>query len=285
MSAPAVVHASESGHWYDRDGNPMYDVPAKSGQPRAATLRDARTMFLVPGVSTIIRCAAAPGLENWKVDQGILAALTLPRLDTEAEAEWLYRVKQDSQEQGRAAAARGTEIHAEIERYYAGLERGFEVAAGVYARPPVSTVYEAVGLAFGVNVDWRTELAFAHPLGFGGKADLLGFEYIDGPDEQPSPTVLIDFKTKDNWPDGKLPATYDEHFMQLAAYRYGLGAFQAKCAIVFVSRAEPWQVSIATLDDAELDRGWRCFNALLDYWKAKSNYDPSWQEQADDIPF
>ncbi len=138
---------------------------------------------------------------------------------------------------------------------------------------------------FGVDIEWVAERSFAHRMGYGGKTDLLGYEYIDGPDARPTPTILIDFKSKDGWDPAKPPATYDEHYWQLAAYRYGLGAFDATCAIVFVSREEPWQVSIAPLDADKLDRGWRCFVALREFWIAKNNFDPSWEEFPDGIPF
>ena len=51
----------ESTHWYAEDGTPVYEVPTAKGDAwRKTTLRDARQMQLAPGVTTIIRCAAAP---------------------------------------------------------------------------------------------------------------------------------------------------------------------------------------------------------------------------------
>jgi hypothetical protein len=78
QQAHLMTHAAESLHWYDRDGKPAYTVKAKDGSDRPATLRDARKLNLVPSVTTIIRCAAAPGLELWKANQLMMAALTLP---------------------------------------------------------------------------------------------------------------------------------------------------------------------------------------------------------------
>ena len=73
-----TAFAAESGHWYKADGTPAYTVLAKSGAERPTTLRDARTLNLYPSVTTIIRLAAAPGLERWKLNQFGLALLTLP---------------------------------------------------------------------------------------------------------------------------------------------------------------------------------------------------------------
>ena len=57
-----TVRASESSHWYTREGAPKYTVEAKNGNLRNTTLADARKMNLVPSVTTIIGCAAKPGL-------------------------------------------------------------------------------------------------------------------------------------------------------------------------------------------------------------------------------
>lgn len=261
-------HAAESTHWYDRSGKPTYEVLARNGQPRPTTLADARKMDLVPSVTAIIRCAAAPGLVNWQIDQGIMAALTLPRSEAEAEADWLARVKQDAQEQARAAADRGTAIHALIESWYSHEDT--DVPAGMFG--VIEAVVPAIDAAFpGVTI-WDPEESFAHPLGFGGKADLTSGAFV-------GQAVLLDIKTKDSWPEDFPPKGFDEHLMQLAAYRLGLGLEAAECANVFVSRQQPWQVHIHRWTEADMQRGWRMFVGLLGYWQAKNKYDPSWAEE------
>jgi hypothetical protein len=96
--APSTEWATESMHWYDKAGRPCYEVERadKKGM-RPTTLRDARKMNLVPSVTSIIKCAAAPQLEKWKRDQVLIAALTLPRMPEESEQSWLARVEQDWQ--------------------------------------------------------------------------------------------------------------------------------------------------------------------------------------------
>ncbi len=78
---------SESGHWYTIDGKPKYTIVGKNGKERNTTLRDARKLNLVPSVTTILDVAAKPGLVNWQVNQGIQAALTLPRKVDETDEE------------------------------------------------------------------------------------------------------------------------------------------------------------------------------------------------------
>ena len=78
-----IARASESQHWYDQSGRPMYTVKAKDGTDRPTTLRDARKHGFLPSVTTIMSVMAKPGLESWKMNQMMMAALTLPRADGE----------------------------------------------------------------------------------------------------------------------------------------------------------------------------------------------------------
>ena len=70
--------ASESNHWYTRDGIPRYTVMGKNGKERNTTLRDARTENLVPSVTTVLTVMAKPALIQWLQKQVLMAALTLP---------------------------------------------------------------------------------------------------------------------------------------------------------------------------------------------------------------
>jgi len=109
----------------------------------------------------------------------------------------------------------------------------------------------------------KAERSFAHPLGFGGKVDLSGDDFV------------IDFKTTEK-PLTEL-LTWDEHACQLWAYRFGLGIPDARCAIVYVSVSEPGLARLIEIPEAGLVRGGEMFRALLDFWKAKNKFDPSWK--------
>jgi hypothetical protein len=255
----AQVHASESQHWYARDGSPAYEVKGANGNMRPATLRDARKLGLVPSVTTIIGSCAKPGLERWKLEQMMHAALTLPRLDREPEADWISRVWTDSKETARKAAERGTAIHAAIQGWYEGED---------YMGTPFEKHVEAADVAVDqwLGEIWTAEQSFAHELGFGGKVDLS------------SQQGVIDFKTKEFSEVIDL-RTWDEHAMQLAAYRVGLRVPQARCAICYVSVTVPGLVKVIEIKEPELAKGWQMFKGLLAYWKAKSSFDPSWSEE------
>jgi hypothetical protein len=255
-----VKYTSEAGHWYTLDGDPAYTIMGKNGQERNTTLRDARKLNLVPSVTTIIRVASAPGLERWKQEQVLLAALTLPRQEGEAESDWINRIMEDSKETGRKAADRGTAIHAAIQQHYDG--QTYEIEFEPYVRATTAALASHFN-----DWAWVAEASFADSMGFGGKCDL----HI--PESEHCKGFVVDIKTKDFGPDDKI-AGFDEQLMQLAAYRMGLQAFQARCANVFVSRSHPGEVRVVEWSAEDLTKGWLMFKTLLDFWQVKNAYKP-----------
>jgi hypothetical protein len=83
--------------------------------------------------------------------------------------------------------------------------------------------------------------------------------------------VVLDIKSKEFTSEDKVEA-YDEHMMQLAAYRVGLGMPEARCANVFASVLEPGLCKIVEWSQEDLSRGWTMFEALLNYWQAKNQH-------------
>lgn len=233
-------------HWYDKSGKPTYTVTGTNGKERATTLRDARKMDLVPSVTTILNVAAKPGLNNWIQQQVLMAALTLPRRDGEAESDWIERIMRDSKEATQKAADRGTNMHNILEDCFNGKPGDYPEWA--------KKTYEAVVAEFG-NQKWVCEASFANELGFGGKVDL----HADN--------IVIDFKTKEKVDDKT--DVYDEHVMQLAAYRFGLRMQEAECANVFLD--QNGNVKIIRHVPADLLKGWDMFMSLLSFYRIKND--------------
>jgi len=183
--------------------------------------------------------------------QVLLSALTLTRLDGETDESFIDRVLVDSKELGRAAADAGTDIHNSIEDFWVGrpLSRHFE---------QVKATNDLLRDSFG-DQQWIAERSFGHELGFGGKCDLH------------CPTAVVDIKTKEFAPGDKVEG-YDEHLMQLAAYRIGLGVPEARCANLFVSRTHPGAVVLKEWTEEEVQRGWAMFLCLLEFWQLKNNH-------------
>lgn len=242
--------ATESGHWYAKDGTPAYTMKGKNGQDRAVTLRDARVLGLLPSVSTICRLEAKPQLERWKIEQACLACLTLPRQEGEDDSTFMRRALEDSQAQSRKAAERGTYIHGLIEKTIAGKRYVDGIDQAI-----ADAVLHWLNSHFPDYV-WSPERSFAAAK-FGGKLDLHGIKGNEA--------VVIDFKTKAGLdPDKKLG--YDEHITQLAAYAFGIGAPIARCINLFVDTDYPGVIVPVEWTTAERDQGWLAFGHLLQLW-------------------
>jgi hypothetical protein len=251
-----IARSAESVHWYGQDGSPQYTVKAKNGSDRPTTLRDARKFNLVPSVTTVLKIAAKPGLEAWKLEQMLLAALTLPRLQDEDEKAFIARVAADSKETAKQAAERGTRIHEEVESHFAGnrSDRGWAVEGALFEH-------------FKLNPDsnWLVERSFASG-GFGGKVDM----HLK-PCAEAQHGIVADVKSKD-FDVGDEVIAYDEHLLQLAAYRHGLGMPHARCANIFVSVKNPKLTKIVEWSEDDIKRGWEMFQCLLKYWILKNQF-------------
>lgn len=240
---------SESGHWYTKKGVPAYTQITKSGpnkgKARNTTLRDAKKQELLPSVTTVLNVLNKPALNIWKQNQMMLACMTLPRNDGEAEADYIKRVIIDSQETARKSAEQGTKLHAIVEQYF---QTG-------NADPDYMDLIENIEKVLPDDI-WLSEKSCVHLSGFGGKVDLHSMDWV------------IDFKTKDNLNSVKC---YDEHYAQLAAYKIALGV-PAKCANVFIDRNTHEAVFVEHSEE-QTKRGWSIFKAALDLWKILNNYD------------
>lgn len=225
----------------------MYTVPSKKdGSPRNTTLRDAREMGLLPSVTTVLGVASKPALIQWMQQQVLMASLTLPRNPNESESDFIDRIMRDSKEQGKRAADAGTDIHAAIESHYIGQPTGKHPEH-------VNSVKNALITHFG-DQKWVAERSFAHSLGFAGKVDL----HCD--------MVVVDVKSKE-FDDPDSVKGYEEHMIQLSAYKVGLGLpSNARCANVFVSRSVPGLVQVIEWSPQDIERGWQMFQHLLAFW-------------------
>ena len=246
-----ATHASDGGHWYDPvTQETRYTYVNKKGEIKNTTLREARKNKWVPSVTMIIGCANKPQLTNWMIDQNILSCLTLSRNENETEQEYIARIKADAQEQAKKARERGTFIHAVV-------QSGFENQPLTQDDYPF---YESARNSLSSEVgeqEWTCEKPFATER-YGGKADIHNSHY------------LIDFKTTDK-PIADLKL-WEDHYMQLAAYRCGLGISEAKCGILYIN-SKTAESRLIWAEEKELDKGLRCFNALPDYWVAKNNFE------------
>lgn len=245
------------GHFYAQDGTPVYEVPnASKGGMRPTTITDARKLNLYPSVTTIIGILDKPGLTRWKEDKLLRATLENPKKMDQCHISWMKNISWAVAEETGKAAIRGNEIHDALEHFYTvgTVQRSKK---GLELSPYVCSVTEIVDKTFGINRDWIAEASFGHEEGFGGKIDLHS---------KTENGIIIDFKTKSAEDFSKVKA-YDEHAMQLVAYRVGLGLPHATCHNVFISNHNPKDIFIHTWKEEELIRAWNMFYYLLQYWR------------------
>ena len=113
-------------HWYKPDGTMAY----------GASLKEAREMGYYISITSVEDVMYKYELENWKIKQAIMSALTLPRevtfrtlaidnnnaiditgVEYESDNDYIDRIIADSRQQAKKAAKLGTVIHHMAERY------------------------------------------------------------------------------------------------------------------------------------------------------------------------
>ena len=110
----SLIQRKSDAHWYTRDGEPMHTVPyadKKRKDRKPTTLADARKLGLLPSVTTVLKVVAKPGLESWKLEQAIMASLTLPRKKDEPTEDFAKRVVEDMESEASSATMRARAVH------------------------------------------------------------------------------------------------------------------------------------------------------------------------------
>jgi hypothetical protein len=267
-----LVKPDSGSHWYFPDGTPMHEVERADGKgTRPTNLRDARKLGLYPSVTNVLGVLAKPGLDAWKQEQGILAALTLPRRPGETDDAFAKRVVIDMTQQVRDAADLGSAIHRAIERYAQSRD--------LPENPDVARLFEPARQWFDAEVTkvHGVEAAVAHPeWGYAGRVDLVATLRSTR-----KPTV-IDFKTqktRTNKAGEFTPNYYEVWPLQLEAYRQALVAADpklsgAETASVVIGSTEPVPVVLKVWDSLDAPARFRAFLAARQLWVFTRGYCP-----------
>jgi hypothetical protein len=267
-----IVPRESASHWYFPDGTPLHEVPRADGKgSRPTSLRDARKLGLFPSVTNVLSILAKPGLDAWKQEQAILAALTLPRTEGETLDDFAKRVLVDMTSEVGRAADLGSAVHAAIEGYAQGrwlpedkgVARLFEPARQWFDKEVIAVHSVEIATA---HLEW----------GYAGRVDLVATLRSTG-----RPTV-IDFKTQKTRrdKDGNFkPILHDTWPLQLEAYRMALasrdkGLADAAIASVVIGSTDPVPVVVKVWDDSNKDGYFRAFLAARDLWVWQKNYCP-----------
>ncbi len=265
--------AGDQSHWYRRsDGAAVYEVPmtSKAGM-RRTNLKDARKLDLVPSVTSILKVMAAPGLEIWKAQQLLQAALTLPKKQGESLDEYAERIVEDSKAQGIAAASRGKQLHTAIETYiqYKALPVEMDSEWGKHCCKVQNTLNQH-GIDLLGGQEERSFAAQLNGLWYGGKIDYHAL----GDFTMSAGTLagcVCDFKSKEKI-EPKKQLVYEEHAMQVAAYGYGLfGNLNFRGLNVFVG-VDDLEIRVHEHPPEDLERGLAMFSDVLSFWHRKNKF-------------
>ncbi len=249
-------------HWYKLRGErweACHFVTNKKGGTRPTTLADARKMLLVPSVTTILdRVLHKPALLNWKVRQGILSALTLPRREDEDLDAYAERVAYDMDSEGRAARDFGGRIHSALEKILANPQARVDSDLEPYLESARKWIASSIEEILGTEQTVGNDV-----MGYAGRYDLRARVKIFG-------ESVIDFKTQGI---KRGPVFYEEWPLQLSAYSNASPSLnRIRTISVIVNSAEPGPVYCHVWDDD--GKAWEMFRYCLEIWKYLTGYDP-----------
>jgi len=263
-----LIERQAPSHWYLRDGRPFHEIGKKDGSGnRPVNLADARKVLALPSVTNVLGVLAKPGLEAWKIEQGIMAALTLPRQGEEPLDSFARRVVADMGDQVEKAADFGTAIHNACEVYAVNKEGPTD--------PALLPFFEPWREWFDGNVERIgsiEEVFVNHEFGYAGRVDMVAKLKDIG-------WAVVDFKTQKIKRTAKgvgKPVFYETWPLQLAAYRAAIVSGTAKhvtgLVSVVVNSTEPGPVHVQVWP-AEPDY-FGFFRAALALWRYVKDYDP-----------
>lgn len=258
-------------HYYQKleDGQviPMHyvEMASRPGELRPTRITDVRKWWkegkkVEPSVTTVYDVLGKPALINWKIDQHLAQAYRNPDLSADDEYGYIQEIKRLTEMEMDKAPAAGSDLHKLMEKFLLctlpDSDPSYELCQSIQLSildNTIKTVESGMWAA-------KPEVQFVSDLGYSGQVDLVI-----------SNQWIIDYKTKqtkDKFKPGKM--VWDEHRMQLAAYRNGLELNTAKCANIFIC-LEDGQIDFHEHTKADLDKGLAMFKHCLGLWQIQNN--------------
>lgn len=249
------------GHYYQQTESGVLprhfvEMSTRPGELRPTRITDVKKWWkagevVVPSVTTVMNVLNKQALINWKIDRHLEQAWLIGLTDLTVD-DYIKEVKRLTELEMDKAPTAGTDFHKILEQYYLlMLPMDHEL------RPLCNEINGVIEEITG-RQEWVTERNFVSDEGYGGQIDLS------------CETWDIDLKTKqtaDKFKPGKM--VYDEHKMQLAAYREGVGTPKARCANLFVC-LESGEIDFHEHKETELERGWKLFKSALSIWQLQN---------------
>jgi len=242
------------GHFYTTNGEPKFFVEkkAREGQ-RPTTIDDARRNGWLPSVTEILKILDKPALNQWKIQQGIIAVCSAPDIPGEGIDAKIARVLAagEHDEESKRARDLGSQIHAAIENRL--QDKPFDPSLADYFSTALNHVF-SLG-----KVLWTEKILVGD--GYAGKCDLAI--------ENENYIWLLDWKTAKTLPDPNRGA-WLEHRLQLAAYAKAFEKHYKKNIFtgnVYISTRERGRFVVCDHSVGWHETYERGFKPLVQYWK------------------
>lgn len=230
---------------------------------KVPNLADARKLNLFPSVTTILKILHKPELQNWIVEQAVLAVLTTPRLKDEPDDAYVHRVLhvEKVQDQERDVAAdKGKAIHEAIEDYFLG--KGFDRKWQPWIEPACLALAK-----YGERVTSEIPIACD---GFAGRLDLV--------QRTGDAWWIWDYKASKTLPDPEKGGAWKDHRLQLAAYAFAWWKTlqpqapiqSVRVANVYISTVECGKFVIC--EHGDWWPAWLAFDHAMMVWRWQNNY-------------
>jgi hypothetical protein len=258
-STARLVQTESSGHWYKENGESAHTIMGKNGNFRNTTVADARKMLLYPSVTSILSILDKPQLTNWKIEQAIMACLTLPKEENETLEDYAKRVVKDSKESTGKAAEHGTKMHTEMENILLGRAVSNDETLAPYIETFKKWTEENIEKTY-----WCEKALVG--AGYAGRCDAyvklkgIGDAIIDLKNRKVNPKYSPFYETSD--------------CPQLWAYRIASENPKAACVSIVLASNDPTKLMTKVWDEDELYQAGIAFNALLRVWAWVKGYTP-----------
>ena len=260
-----------AAHWYDRDGQPRHRT----------NIRGAVKHGLYPSVTSVLKMWPKAALERWKLEQAILAAITLPRKPSEPDDEFAKRVVVDMNEEAKKAAEKGSELHALMSvRLLTGRWPDWAEEKKLL---PWCEAYEP-WIHENIKHAYISEgVVCNHKLGYAGTVDLVA-------DTAKWGFAVLDFKNQNVRDSG--PAFYEDWMFQLEAYSRCVaqlelvGIHEAQVSMklpmtnpqslvsLVLNRNEPDPPAHHVWPEDQRPYAWAAFKTCMALWVLYKKYDP-----------
>lgn len=319
-SSTQVVRPDSSSHWYkvsDSGIESFHHVPyagkrGAAGETRRTTLGDARKIGAFPSVTNVLGILHKDFLEAYKINQAILAALTLPRIQGESEDDFARRVVADSKEHAASAARLGSRLHEVGAALLVGGTDGLPLEGEIVEGRNLAEVAEPLEVLFkiinptGLKTDAEfSEFYVSHPMGYAGTCDgflwldpssptiaskLIEAGYVGCIDSARSPIVAMgDIKSRGA--NSKSAPIYETDLLQLSAYLHAIpttpnlgfnvNIHNTPVANILVNthpnagKDGVWEAEIVIHKREDIEKAWVAFQNLFQVWCWLKGYNPA----------